>query len=286
MTRFRPIVVSVLLCLAPALAVAQSRPAEDEATLRRLIEQTGAAIRAHDVDALMATYSKDVLVSYPGIPDTTYDGFYKSYRDMMDPAIETNAVPTVDEVVVSGDLATIRMMWNTTITDKKSGRKSSRQAKDLQIWRRENGSWKFFRGMWHHIRPDAPRPYLIAISVPNLDESIAWYERMLGFNVVRTIPVPDQRMRIAIIEREGVRFELVELGGSTPPSTLLPKSGGNPALIQGVGKVAFYVADIDAWATSFREKGARFQIEPAMGKEARTFIVLDNNGNWLQFTAQ
>ncbi|HYE87807.1 MAG TPA: nuclear transport factor 2 family protein [Vicinamibacterales bacterium] len=147
--------VVVLISVAGVAVVAQNRSA-DEATLRRLIDQTAAAIRAHDVDGVMALYSKEVLVSYPGVPDTTYDVFYSSYRQMMNPSIETDAVPSVEEVIVSGDLAIIRMLWNTTITEKATGRKSSRQAKDLQVWRRENGSWKFFRGMWHHTRKDGP----------------------------------------------------------------------------------------------------------------------------------
>ena len=43
----------------------------DLATLRGLIEQTAIAINASDPDGIMAHYSKDVVVSYPGIPDTT-----------------------------------------------------------------------------------------------------------------------------------------------------------------------------------------------------------------------
>lgn len=155
-SRTPPLLLAFALLSAASSAAQDRGTAADVETLRSLIQQTAQAINAHDPDGVLAHYSKDVLVSYPGIPDTAYDGFARSYRQMMNPAITTRAVPTIDEILVSGDLAVIRMMWNTTITDKATGQSSHRQAKDLQIWRRENGSWKFFRGMWHHIKPDPP----------------------------------------------------------------------------------------------------------------------------------
>ena len=149
-------IVVGLAVFAPCSLLAQSAGA-DAAVLRGLIDQTARSINAHDPDGVMAHYSKDILVSYPGVADTTYDVFDRNYRQMMNPSILTRTVPTVDEIVVSGDLALIRMQWSTTITDKASGNTSSRLAKDLQIWRRENGAWKFYRGMWHHV-PPATKP--------------------------------------------------------------------------------------------------------------------------------
>jgi ketosteroid isomerase-like protein/catechol 2,3-dioxygenase-like lactoylglutathione lyase family enzyme len=273
----------LMVCFLSSAAAAQDT-GKDIEILRDLIAQTAKAINAHDADGIMAHYSRDVRVSYPGVPDTTYDVFDRSYRQMLAPTIVTSTVPAIDEILVSGDLATIRMVWSTTITDKASGRTSSRQAKDLQVWRRESGAWKFFRGMWHHIRPDAPRPGLFAISVPKLEEAIAWYRDMLEMTLVREIPVPEQTMRIAILEREGFRVELVELAGSAARSTLAPKSD-NPALIQGFGKIGFTVAELDRWEKALRAKGVRFQLEPRAGADgSRSFIVVDRHGNWLQFS--
>jgi ketosteroid isomerase-like protein len=150
------LIVVGLAGIAPGALLAQGS-GTDAAILRGLIDQTARSINAHDPDGVMAHYSKDIIVSYPGVADTTYDLFDRTYRQMMNPSIITRTVPTVDEIVVSGDLAMIRMQWSTTITDKASGNTSSRVAKDLQIWRREHGSWKFYRGMWHHV-PPAPKP--------------------------------------------------------------------------------------------------------------------------------
>jgi len=50
--------------------------------------------------------------------------------------------------------------------------------------------------------------------------------------------------------------------------------------------VAFTVSDLNAWATRLKSLGVRFQILPMQDPEdnTRSFIVLDNGVNWLQFT--
>lgn len=256
-------------------------------TIRSLIMEQASAINAHDPDGVLKHYSKDIIVSYPGVPDTGYAAFDKSYRLMMHSGITTRSVPAIDEILVSGDLATVRMMWSTTITDKATGRVSSRQAKDLQVWRREKGAWKFYRGMWHHIWPDTPNPTQIAISVPNLDAASRWYQQMLDLVVREERAFPEQKLRLAMLERQGIRIELVEVQGSTAQTSLI-KGLDNPAMIHGFGKVGFVVSDVDRWANALRSKGVRFQLEPRTNPETgvRSFIVLDNNGNWLQFSSQ
>ena len=152
------LILSVIVVYAfLSVATTVQDPKTDVDTLRRLIQETAKAINTNDAAGIMTHYSKEILVSYPGIPDTTYDEFDRSYRQMLSPKTTTSTVPTIDEILVSGDLAIIRMMWSTTITDKVTGSSTTRQAKDLQVWRREDGTWKFFRGMWYHVRPDGPR---------------------------------------------------------------------------------------------------------------------------------
>jgi len=277
----------VLAMLTGSTSSSAQDSAKDIETLRGLIVEQARAINAHDPDGVLKHYSREIIVSYPGVPDTNYAAFEKNYRAMMNPGITTQTVPNIDEVLVSGDLATVRMMWSTTITDKATGKTTSRQAKDLQVWRRENGAWKFYRGMWHHIWPDSPKPAQIAISVPNLDAASQWYQQMLGLAVRDDRTFPEHTLRVAMLERRGIRVELVETEGSVSKASLI-KDSNNPAMIQGFGKVGFVVADVDGWANTLRTKGVRFQLEPQTDSRtgARSFIVLDNNGNWLQFSSQ
>lgn len=128
-----------------------------EEVRRGIMAYTAAANRG-DVDGLLSVFSRDVVLSYPGIPDEGLDQLAAGYRRMMtDPNVKAQTQPTIEEISVSGDLAYARLVWNTEVTDTRTGQRSTRRMKDLQIWRREpDGRWRFARGM--HYRLDPPRP--------------------------------------------------------------------------------------------------------------------------------
>jgi len=54
------------------------------------------------------------------------------------------------------------------------------------------------------------------VSVPNLEEAIAWYQQMLGFEVERRFPIPQIPANVAIIKRGALRFELFEVPNANP----------------------------------------------------------------------
>jgi len=55
-----------------------------------------------------------------------------------------------------------------------------------------------------------------AISVPNLDESIAWYERIFDFKVLRRIHIPQIPANVAVLTRDGLNLEIFEVPNATP----------------------------------------------------------------------
>jgi catechol 2,3-dioxygenase-like lactoylglutathione lyase family enzyme len=126
-------------------------------------------------------------------------------------------------------------------------------------------------------------PALVALSVGDIKASESWYARNAGFALKWERPFPDAHLTIALMERAQFQLELVQLDGSAAPAQLVP--GSNPARIRGFGKVAFRVADADAEAARLRANGVTFQLEPRDDADGRTrsFIVLDNEGNWIQF---
>ncbi len=146
--RMRP--AALLLVLAAACASTTPR-ASDEETLRRHILTYADAVERRDPDAIMALLAPDILLSYPGIPDQDYETLRKAYAEMRsrEPG-EVTTRPDIEEILVSGDLAIIRVVWNTTVR-KGGSEPASRQMRDLQVWRREpSGHWKFVRGI--HFR--------------------------------------------------------------------------------------------------------------------------------------
>jgi catechol 2,3-dioxygenase-like lactoylglutathione lyase family enzyme len=125
--------------------------------------------------------------------------------------------------------------------------------------------------------PAGLRPHLIGISVRNLDVSVAWYQRMLGFAEADRRQFDDHGLRLAMLDTpDGFRFELVEKRGSVGPATCADIC--NPALLQGMGKLGFTVADVATLAASLKQKGAEFVLE-----RPGVFIIKDADGNWLAF---
>lgn len=132
---------------------------KDVATLRSLIIESGDAFNDKDPDRIMALYAPDVVLSYPGIPDMGYAEFAKAYSELRNPkpGVTVKTSPTIEEILVSGDLGVIRITWHTTTTETNPPKESTRQMKDLQVWRRQaDGKWKLSRGMHYRVPPPQP----------------------------------------------------------------------------------------------------------------------------------
>jgi catechol 2,3-dioxygenase-like lactoylglutathione lyase family enzyme len=127
--------------------------------------------------------------------------------------------------------------------------------------------------------------YLAAIIVPELDSSAEWYEKHLGFQKRETITLPD--LRIAFLVSEGFHLEIVEDKRAFTREGLekrIPEMKHLDNPVAGISKLAFKVTDLDAFAAKLKSEGVKFQtgIMEAKGNWPRSFIVLDNNGNWIQ----
>lgn len=132
------------------------------------------------------------------------------------------------------------------------------------------------------------RPYLVSLSVANLDESLKWYTENLGFGVVNKKDLPNYSLRIAFLQLNGFMMEMIEFKNSVSEEDIRKAfpNVDDRAKIQGFGKLAFKVENIDAFAGRLKLKGAHFVREVQEDKElfhTKWFIVTDNSGNWIQF---
>jgi methylmalonyl-CoA/ethylmalonyl-CoA epimerase len=122
------------------------------------------------------------------------------------------------------------------------------------------------------------------ISVPDLDAAIAWYRRVLGFEVearFRIEPIPAE---VAMIRRGELRMEIFEVPGAAP----LPADRRVPDLdlrTHGNKHVAFAVADADATAAELRGRGADIVFVGHFPWGSNVF-VRDEAGNLLEFVQQ
>jgi len=122
-------------------------------------------------------------------------------------------------------------------------------------------------------------PHHIGISVPNAEESAAWYKKMLGFEVVmRMNENGANKMKVVHISRGDAYIELFEVEGAKP----LPDYRRDPTTdftVHGLKHFAFTVPDAMAVFKELRAKGAEIAMEPLDLPGIVFGFVRDNAGN-------
>ena len=145
--------IALLARVAPEREPLVSGSAADSSDIRAAIERGARGFERGDPDSIMAHYARDIVLSYPGIPDMDYAAMVRSYDELRRRPrnITATTTPTFDEILVDGRLAIVRVRWMTTIraaaTDSTAARSSTRYLRDLQVWRRDAAGWRFVRGM-------------------------------------------------------------------------------------------------------------------------------------------
>ncbi len=121
------------------------------------------------------------------------------------------------------------------------------------------------------------------ISVYNMEESVAWYLKNLGFEPISDDYVPPLGARIVFIRREDLNYE-IELFQYDDPKPIPEERTTPNSDLQTVGTkhVAFEVDDMDALKAGFVENGVDIAHEVRMGTDAVMFIR-DCNGVLLEF---
>jgi methylmalonyl-CoA/ethylmalonyl-CoA epimerase len=101
----------------------------------------------------------------------------------------------------------------------------------------------------------------VALSVPDIGESIAWYQKMFGFKEVRRGGQPNG-MQTALVQRGDIRIELFQVPGAAP----LPESRRNPSedfRTHGLKHFAFRVKDIRAVLAQLQARGVKVALSSA-----------------------
>ena len=126
---------------------------------------------------------------------------------------------------------------------------------------------------WNHV----------ALSVPNIAESIAWYEKMLGFKgtVRGGQPNPNARQIVADLRRGDITIELFQVAGAAP----LPDSRKNPSedfRTHGVKHFGFEVKNLPAVLAELKAKGVQIALDMRDAPTERFAFISDNAGNAIE----
>lgn len=117
----------------------------------------------------------------------------------------------------------------------------------------------------------------VGISVPNAEESAAWYHKMLGFEVVTRMN-QGAGMTVVHIKRGNCYIELFQVAGAKP----LPEYRRDPSAdlrVHGTVHMAFQVPDVLAAIKELKEKGAEIAMAPVDTPGVAFAFVRDNAGN-------
>jgi methylmalonyl-CoA/ethylmalonyl-CoA epimerase len=125
------------------------------------------------------------------------------------------------------------------------------------------------------------RAHHFGISVPDLDAAVAWYQRMLGFDVEERLFIDKIPAHIAFVKRGEFRIEIFQVDGAAP----LPDDRRVPNLdlkTHGNKHMCFEVPDVPAAVNALRAAGADIAFETRVDGNPTAF-VRDCAGNLIEF---
>jgi methylmalonyl-CoA/ethylmalonyl-CoA epimerase len=119
-----------------------------------------------------------------------------------------------------------------------------------------------------------------ASSVPNLNESIEWYQKYFGFEVEQRFEIPGQDVEIAMMKLDDVRMELFEAKNSKPlnPDRRQPNTDFRT---QGNLHVSWVAPNVRPMAEKLRERGVDVVWIQDFPWGSNAFIR-DNAGNLIE----
>jgi methylmalonyl-CoA/ethylmalonyl-CoA epimerase len=124
------------------------------------------------------------------------------------------------------------------------------------------------------------KPDHLGISVPDMDASLAWYQRVLGFELDFRVYLDIIPAHIAFIQRGKFRIELFQLDNAKP----LPEERRLPNTdlqTHGNKHICFGVQDMEQMLVHLREQQADIVFTKVIQGTPTTFIR-DNSGNLIE----
>ncbi len=121
-----------------------------------------------------------------------------------------------------------------------------------------------------------------AISVADMDETIEWYDRVLGFKPISREHLKGPRCEMATLSNGSLEIE-VFLHDETIPIPPERTSTATDPQTQGMKHVCFGCDDLDAVIDHLNACGVKIIMGPVSMGDKRLLYINDNTGNLLEF---
>lgn len=125
------------------------------------------------------------------------------------------------------------------------------------------------------------RPHHCGISVADLEASIDWYSRMLGFALEKRVEVEGLPAKIAFIKNGDFMIELFEIPGAAP----LPEDRKHPnrdIMTQGTKHLAYQVNDTKQLVEFLKSQGVEVALDVQIIDNTAMAFIRDNTGNLIE----
>jgi steroid delta-isomerase len=141
-------------------ASVQFAAAQDAATaIRAALETWTGDFNAGRSDKVCELFAPDLRADFRGQPERGYDEQCRLLRrSLSDRTRRYHNALAIEEIIVAGDLAVVRLTWTSTVTRERITRKRARplraRERGMDIFRKQpDGSWKISR----YIAYEVPR---------------------------------------------------------------------------------------------------------------------------------
>ena len=143
---------SILLRVAvPAVAmmlyVAAARAGDDAAAVEQQLRQWTEDFNAGRVEVVCDLFAPDLIANYRGQPEMSFDSLCSALqRALTAGPRDYHYALELDEIMVSGDMAVVRLIWHLTVTDKETGATATSSDRGIDVFRRQpDGQWRIAR---------------------------------------------------------------------------------------------------------------------------------------------
>ena len=137
-----------------AIGSAQADVETDKAAIAARLQDFAAAFNARDAAGACDIFAPDLVSTMRGRPDNGRDAVCKRMAAALADRSKTMIyAPDIEEIIVSGDLAIVRLVWNVTETQGGATRVSKEPG--LDVFRRQpDRKWSIARFLAFSNEPD------------------------------------------------------------------------------------------------------------------------------------
>ena len=137
----------VIAAVAMMLYTAAARAGDDAAAIENRLKQWAEDFNAGRAQKVCDLFAPDLVANYRGQPEKDFDTLCSALqRDLTAGRRDYRYVLELNEVMVSGDLAVVRLIWRLTVTDKQTGATVTSSDRGIDVFRRQpDGQWRISR---------------------------------------------------------------------------------------------------------------------------------------------